>query len=190
MRFVTLPASHDDLLSLRSGEQILLSGTVATARDAAHSLMVNIESVPFDIRNTPIFYMGPSPAPPGRVIGSCGPTTSSRMEQFIPRMLQFGMKAAIGKGEMSSETRELFLKHGAVYLAAVGGAGALAATRIKSSRVIAWEHLGPEAVFLLELCRLPVFVAWDLHGGDMYTRQAQAGCIPDSVHSKLMQEIK
>jgi len=170
MRFVTLPVSQETLLDLRAGEQVILSGTVAAARDAAHSLMTGAESVPFDIGTIPVFYMGPSPAPPGHVIGSCGPTTSSRMEQFIPQMLRMGMRTVIGKGEMSSGIRHLFLEYGAVYLAATGGAGALASTRIKSKKIIAWEYLGPEAVSLLELCRLPVFVAWDLHGGNIFSR--------------------
>ncbi|MCK5786453.1 MAG: fumarate hydratase C-terminal domain-containing protein [Candidatus Sabulitectum sp.] len=169
MRVITLPVSSQVLGSLRAGEQILLSGLVATARDAAHSLMLKTGSVPFDIRNIPIFYMGPSPAPPGRVIGSSGPTTSARMEPFIPEMLELGMKVVIGKGEMSEKIRKLFHRYDAVYLAATGGAGALASTKIKSRKIVAWEHLGPEAVSILELENLPVFVAWDLHNGNIYT---------------------
>lgn len=168
MRVVNLPASPETLKSLKAGEQILLSGSVATARDAAHHLMLSTGSIPFDIENIPIFYMGPSPASPGNVIGSCGPTTSARMEPFIPRMLELGMKVVIGKGEMSQDTRELFDSFGAVYLAATGGAGALASTRVKSRKVIAWDHLGPEAVSILELDKLPVFVAWDLHRESIY----------------------
>ncbi|MCK5841848.1 MAG: fumarate hydratase C-terminal domain-containing protein [Candidatus Sabulitectum sp.] len=171
MRVVALPASEEVLKSLKAGEQILLSGLVATARDAAHQLMLNTGQIPFDIESTPVFYMGPSPAPPDRVIGSAGPTTSARMEPFIPEMLTRGMKVVIGKGEMSQDTRELFQKHGAVYLAATGGAGALAATKIKSRRIVAWEHLGPEAVSILELEQFPVFVAWDLYNESIYTRR-------------------
>lgn len=148
----------------------MLSGLVATARDAAHNLMLSTGSIPFDIENIPIFYMGPSPAPPGHVIGACGPTTSARMEPFIPEMLKLGMKVVIGKGEMSEEIRGFFRKHGAVYLAAIGGAGALASTKIKSRKIVAWEHLGPEAVSLLELENFPVFVAWDLNNGSIYNR--------------------
>ncbi|MCP4648327.1 MAG: TRZ/ATZ family protein, partial [bacterium] len=153
MRIINLPVSEEALSSLVAGEQILLSGTVAAARDAAHNLMLTKGIIPFDIRQIPIFYMGPSPAPPGHVIGSCGPTTSARMEPFIPEMLKYGMRLVIGKGEMSQETRELFHKHKAVYLAAAGGAGALASTRIVSRKIVAWEHLGPEAVAVLELDR-------------------------------------
>lgn len=174
MRVVILPVSGQTLRSLKAGEQILLSGQVATARDASHHLMLNTGHVPFDIKSIPVFYMGPSPAPPGRIIGSCGPTTSARMETFIPDMLELGMKVVIGKGEMSEETRALFHKHEAVYLAATGGAGALASTKVKSRKIIAWEHLGPEAVSILELENFPVFVAWDLHRGNIYRRRASS----------------
>ena len=170
MRVVTLPVSDDALKSMKAGEQILLSGIVATARDAAHNLMLNTGTIPFDLKSIPVFYMGPSPAPPGRVIGSSGPTTSARMETFIPQMLKLGMKIVIGKGEMSGKTRKIFQKYGAVYLAAIGGAGALASTKIISRKIVAWEHLGPEAVSILELDKLPVFVAWDLSGGSIYSR--------------------
>ncbi|MCD4708271.1 MAG: FumA C-terminus/TtdB family hydratase beta subunit [Candidatus Sabulitectum sp.] len=174
MRAVTIPVSGQSLQSLKAGEQILLSGPVATARDAAHNLMLNTGSVPFDIKSIPIFYTGPSPAPPGHVIGACGPTTSARMEPFIPEMLKLGMKVVIGKGEMSDGTRKLFHQYGAVYLAATGGAGALASTKIKSRRIVAWEHLGPEAVSILELENFPVFVAWDLHHGNIFRRRAKS----------------
>ena len=171
MRVVTLPISEETLKSLKAGEQILLSGLVATARDAAHNLMLNTAHVPFDIKNIPIFYTGPSPAPPGRVIGSSGPTTSARMEPFIPEMLKLGMKVVIGKGEMSDGTRQLFHQYGAVYLAATGGAGALASTKVKMRKIIAWEHLGPEAVSILEIKELALFVAWDLYNGSIYIRR-------------------
>lgn len=148
----------------------MISGVVASARDAAHKLITGSGNAPFDLSTVPVFYMGPSPAPPGRPCGSCGPTTSSRMEPFAGKMLEMGMKTAIGKGDMAPATRTLFAEYGAVYLAAVGGAGALCATRIISRRVIAWDHLGPEAVSLLVVERLPVFVAWDLHGGNIYQK--------------------
>lgn len=168
MRDLILPAGSDELKTLRTGEQLLLTGILAAARDAAHKLMVEMGTIPFDIKKVPVFYTGPTPAPPDRPCGSCGPTTSSRMEPFIPWMLQKGMTIAIGKGDMSMETRTLFLEHGAVYLAAVGGSGAFSATRISSREVIAWEHLGPEAVSILYVEKLPVFVAWDLYGGNIY----------------------
>ncbi len=168
MRDLTLPLDHEVLDSLKSGRMVFLTGTVAAARDAAHKLMVETDSTPFDIRNVPVFYTGPSLAPPGLPCGSCGPTTSSRMEPFIPEMLRRGMRIVIGKGDMSRETRELFRKHGAVYLAAVGGAGALTAAAVEERKVIAWDHLGPEAVSLLKIRKLPVFVAWDLHGNNIF----------------------
>lgn len=148
----------------------MISGVVASARDAAHQLITESGTAPFDLSSVPVFYMGPSPAPPGRPCGSCGPTTSSRMEPFAKKMLQMGMRTAIGKGDMDPATRALFAEYGAVYLAAVGGAGALCSSRIISRRVIAWDHLGPEAVSLLVVEQLPVFVAWDLHGGNIYQK--------------------
>lgn len=168
MRNLILPEGLDNLSDLRAGELIELSGTVAAARDAAHRLMTDTGIIPFDLKSVPVFYTGPTPAPPGMSCGSCGPTTSSRMEPFIPEMLDRGMRLVIGKGSMSDETLELFQRKQAVYLAAPGGAGALSATRVVSRQVIAWEHLGPEAVSLIKLDRLPVFVAWDLHGGNIY----------------------
>jgi len=168
MHHLILPSGLHNLSQLRAGDLLELSGTVAAARDAAHRLMTETGIIPFDIKTIPVFYTGPTPAPPGMASGSCGPTTSSRMEPFIPEMLQRGMKLVIGKGNMSETTRELFQKYQAVYLAAPGGAGALSATKAVSREVIAWEHLGPEAVSLIKFHRLPVFVAWDLHGGSIY----------------------
>lgn len=168
MRDLILPAYHEALDSLRTGEMVLLTGTVAAARDAAHKLMNETGHVPFDPVRIPVFYTGPSQAPPGMPCGSCGPTTSSRMEPFIPEMLRMGMRIAIGKGDMSRETRDLFRRYNAVYLAAVGGAGALTAAMVEERKVIAWDHLGPEAVSLLSIRKLPVFVAWDLHGNNIF----------------------
>ena len=168
MRNIKFPVTKDTLLTLHAGEMVLLSGFVATARDAAHKLMLSDGVIPFDLSKTPVFYMGPSPAPPGHVIGSCGPTTSARMEPFIDEMLSRGMKIVIGKGEMSQTTRYSFQKNSAIYFAAVGGAGALASTRIVSREVIAYNHLGPEAIAILELNKLPAFVAWDLHSKSIY----------------------
>ncbi len=168
MRNIKFPVTKEILLTLHAGEMVLLSGFVATARDAAHKLMLEGGVVPFDLATIPVFYMGPSPAPPGHVIGSCGPTTSARMEPFIDKMLSRGMKIVIGKGEMSQSARDSFQKNSAIYFAAVGGAGALASTRIVSREVIAYNHLGPEAIAILELNKLPAFVAWDLHSKSIY----------------------
>jgi fumarate hydratase subunit beta len=169
MRYLTFP--FDDCLreSLRAGELLCVSGTVATLRDAGHRMIAETGKPPFDI-SIPVYYTGPSPAPPGFPCGACGPTTSARMEAFIPQMLTLGMTTAIGKGDMGARTRELFLEHRAVYLAALGGSGALSASRVRSRRVVAWEHLGTEALSLIDFDRLPVFVAWDLGGGSIFRR--------------------
>lgn len=168
MRDLILPARRDVIGSLAAGEMLFLTGTVATARDAAHKLMTETGVIPFDLASIPVFFTGPSQAPPGIACGSCGPTTSARMEPFMPEMLRRGMRIVIGKGDMSRETRDIFKRYNAVYLAAVGGAGALTATMVKERKVIAWDHLGPEAVSLLRIEKLPVFVAWDLHGKNIF----------------------
>ena len=158
------------LESLRAGEELRLTGVLAAARDAAHDVFLRTGSIPFDPSQVPVYYMGPTPAPRGMPCGSCGPTTSQRMEPFIPFMLERGMRMAIGKGDMSEDTRKLFHDSGAVYMAAVGGAGALAAESVRTRKIIALEHLGPEAVSLITVERFPVFVAWDLHGGNIFKR--------------------
>lgn len=170
MRDLILPVEACVLETLRAGEELRLTGVLAAARDAAHDAFLRTGSLPFDPAVIPVYYMGPTPAPSGRPCGSCGPTTSSRMEPFIPFMLERGMKIAIGKGGMSRETRKLFQDAGSVYMAAVGGAGALAAESVRSRRIIAMEHLGPEAVSLIAVEGFPVFVAWDLHGGNIFRR--------------------
>lgn len=168
MRNIEFPVTEEILLSLQAGQMVSLSGFVATARDAAHKLMLSDGVIPFDLSTIPVFYMGPSPAPPGYVIGSCGPTTSARMEPFVDEMLSKGMKIVIGKGEMSQKARLSFHNNRAIYFAAVGGAGALASTKILSREVVAYNHLGPEAIAILELNKLPAFVAWDLHNKSIY----------------------
>lgn len=157
---------------LKIGDKVLLSGTVYTARDAAHkrfdALLDENKPLPFDIKNAVIYYAGPTPAPPGKVIGSCGPTTSGRMDKFAPRLLDFGLCAMIGKGERSSEVREAVARNNSVYLCAIGGAGALASSCIKSCTVIAFEDLGCESVKRLEIRDLPLTVANDSSGGDIF----------------------
>jgi len=151
----------------------LLSGILYVARDAAHRRIVEAldrgEPLPFDIKGQTIYYTGPSPAPPGRVIGSAGPTTSARMDIYTPRLLAAGLKAMIGKGVRSREVRDAMKKHRAVYLAAVGGAGALISKSIVGSEVIAYADLGPEAVLRLEVKDFPAVVINDIYGGDLYT---------------------
>ncbi len=159
---------------LRAGDKVLLTGYIFTARDAAHkrfdALLDEGKALPFDIRDGVIYYAGPTPAPKGRSIGSCGPTTSGRMDKFAPRLLDMGLCGMIGKGERSSEVRDAIVRNGAVYLCAVGGAGALAASCIKSCEVVAFEELGCESVKKLYIEKFPATVADDCGGGDIFSR--------------------
>lgn len=158
--------------SLSAGEKILLTGTVYTARDAAHkklfALMDAHQPLPFDIKDAVIYYAGPTPAPEGKVIGSCGPTTSGRMDKFAPRLLDMGLCAMIGKGERSSEVESAIVRNNAVYLCATGGAGALISASIKSLEVIAFDELGCESVKRLKVERMPLIVAIDSKGGNLF----------------------
>lgn len=157
---------------LRAGDKVLLSGTVYTARDAAHkrfdALLDQGKPLPVDIKDAVIYYAGPTPAPEGKPIGSCGPTTSGRMDKFAPRLLDAGLCGMIGKGERSAEVRDAVVRNKAVYLCATGGAGALAASCIKSCEVVAFEDLGCESVKRLYIERFPVTVADDCCGGDIF----------------------
>jgi len=169
---VNLPLTEKTEQNLKAGDNLLLSGVLYVARDAAHKRMVEAldrgEPLPFDIEGQTLYYMGPSPSPPGRVIGSAGPTTSARLDGYTPRLLAAGLKAMIGKGVRSLEVREAMKKHKAVYLAAVGGAGALISQTIIKSEVVAYPELGPEAVLKLEVKDFPATVINDIHGGDLY----------------------
>jgi len=172
LKKITLPLTEKTLQDLKAGDNLLISGVLYVARDAAHKRMVETldrgEPLPFDIRGQTLYYMGPSPAPPGRVIGSAGPTTSTRMDSYAPRLLEAGLKAMIGKGVRSKEVRDAMKKHRAVYLAAVGGVGALISKTIVKSEVIAYADLGPEAILKLEVKDFPATVINDIHGGDLY----------------------
>ena len=169
---VVLPLTDDVLKDLRVGDNVLLSGVIYVARDAAHKRLVATldqgKPLPFDIRGQTIYFMGPSPAKPGRPIGSAGPTTSGRMDAYSPRLVAEGLKGMIGKGMRSPAVKEAMEKYQAVYLAAIGGAGALIAKSIKSSEVVAYEELGAEAVRRLEVEDFPVTVVNDIYGGDLY----------------------
>ncbi|GGA19437.1 Fe-S-containing hydro-lyase [Psychrobacillus lasiicapitis] len=169
---INLPLQETDLMALKAGDRVLLSGVVYTARDAAHKRMIEQkkEGIPFpiDLTNQVIYYVGPTPAKPGMVIGSAGPTTSGRMDLYTPRLLEAGLKGMIGKGYRSEEVKQAMIKHKAVYFGAVGGAAALIARSIKSSEVIAYEDLGTEAIRKLTIENFPVFVINDAHGGDVY----------------------
>jgi fumarate hydratase subunit beta len=169
---VILPLTEKTIKSLKTGDNLLLSGVLYVARDAAHKKMVESldrgEPLPFDIQGQTLYYMGPSPSPPGRVIGSAGPTTSTRMDPYTPRLLAAGLKGMIGKGLRSQAVKDAIKKHKAVYLAAVGGAGALISKSIVKSEVVAYPDLGPEAILKLEVKDFPVTVINDIHGGDLY----------------------
>ncbi len=158
---------------LRAGDKVLLSGVVYTARDAAHkrfaALLDEGKPLPVDIKDAVIYYAGPTPAPEGKPIGSCGPTTSGRMDKFAPRLLDMGLCGMIGKGERSGGVREAVVRNKAVYFCAIGGAGALAASRVKSCDVVAFEDLGCESVKRLVIDKFPVTVADDCGGGDIFS---------------------
>ena len=160
--------------SLKIGDKILLSGYVYTSRDAAHkrikALMDSGEKLPYDLQDSVIYYAGPTPAPEGKPIGSCGPTTSSRMDVFAPEFLDNGLVAMIGKGERNQAVRNAIVRNKAVYFCFVGGAGALAARCIKSCEVIAFEDLGCESVKRLYIEELPLIVANDCNGGDIFSQ--------------------
>ncbi len=172
MKVIEAPVRQEDILELVAGDAVLVNGTVYTARDAAHQRMVEAiragQSLPFDPEGQVLYYTGPSPARPGRVIGSAGPTTSGRMDPYAPLLIERGLKVMIGKGERDQLVKHAMQKFGAVYLAAVGGAGAYLARRIISVKVVAYADLGPEAVHRLEVSDFPCVVAIDAFGRDIY----------------------
>ena len=159
---VFTPLTNSEIKKLKAGEQILLSGVIYTARDAAHKRM--IRKLPFNIKGQVIYYTGPTPAPPGKIIGSCGPTTSARMDIYTPELLKIGLKGMIGKGNRCDETIKAIKKYKAIYFVAIGGAGALLSKKIKSAKVIAYKDLGPEAIYRLEVKDFPVIVGIDSCG--------------------------
>lgn len=165
------PLSDEDVAKLKIGDKVFLSGTVYTARDAAHKRLVQLvekgEELPFDVKGAVIYYVGPAPAKPGYAIGSAGPTTSYRMDPYAPTLLDIGLKASIGKGGRSKEVVDSMVKNKAVYLAAVGGAAALIAKSIKKAEVIAYEDLQSEAIRKLEIEDFPCIVVNDIHGNDL-----------------------
>lgn len=166
------PLTDGDVEKLNIGDRVLIDGTIYTGRDAAHKrlydLLMNGKDLPFDIKGQIIYYVGPSPPRAGQVFGSAGPTTSYRMDAYSPLLIENGLKAMIGKGMRSEPVKEAMKRYKAVYFAATGGAGALLAKRIKKAEVIAYEELGPEAVYRLEVEDLPVIVINDIRGNDLY----------------------
>jgi fumarate hydratase subunit beta len=168
------PLSSEAVASLRSGDKVTVSGRVFTARDAAHRRLFDLihagKELPIPLKGQIIYYVGPSPTSPGRVIGAAGPTTSYRMDPYTPALLELGLKGMIGKGRRSQEVVDALVRYKAVYLAAIGGAGALLANAIKRARVVAYEDLGPEAIRELEVDRLPAIVVNDTTGADLYVQ--------------------
>ena len=169
---VTTPLSEDAVSKLRSGDKLLVSGTIYTGRDAAHKRLVDLidkgEALPFDVKGQIIYFVGPTPARPGRPVGSAGPTTSYRMDAYSPKLIEKGLKGMIGKGARSQEVIDAMMKYKCVYTVAVGGAGALISRCIKSSEIIAYEDLGPEAIRKMEVEDMPVIVVNDTLGNDLY----------------------
>ena len=169
---LTTPVTREDLAPLRAGDTVLLSGTVYTARDAAHQRMMELldkgERLPFPVEGSALYYVGPTPERPGEVIGSAGPTTSGRMDAYSPRLLDLGQAIMIGKGARNQAVKDAVQRNGAVYLAALGGAGALMAASVKELEIICWEDLGCEAVRKLEVENFPLTVILDSQGGDLY----------------------
>lgn len=169
---LTPPLSDETVLSLKAGDMVEITGIIYAARDAAHKRFIDLldrgEPLPFEVAGQIIYYVGPTPARPGQIIGSAGPTTAGRMDIYAPRLLEKGLKGMIGKGEMGGEVTEALQSCKGVYFAAIGGAGALIARSIKSSRFIAYEDLGAEAVRELDVEGFEVMVAQDCHGGNVF----------------------
>ncbi|WP_243358592.1 Fe-S-containing hydro-lyase [Fundidesulfovibrio terrae] len=170
---LTTPLTDADIEKLKSGDVVYITGTIYTGRDAAHKRLTDSldkgEALPFDLKGALIYYVGPSPAPPGRPIGSAGPTTSYRMDTYAPRLHSLGLKGTIGKGKRSPEVKDAMAKYKAAYFGATGGAGALLSQAIKAAKVIAYEDLGPEAIRELTVEKFPLLVINDCHGGELYT---------------------
>jgi fumarate hydratase subunit beta len=180
---IILPLTEETIADLKAGDNLLLFGVLYVARDAAHKKMVETlkrgETLPFEIKGQTVYYMGPSPAPPGKVIGAAGPTTATRMDVYTPRLLAAGLKGMIGKGVRSQEVKDAIKKYQAVYLGAVGGAGALLSKSIVKAEVVAYDDLGPEAILKLEVKDFPVTVINDIHGGDLYVEGKEKYRISD-----------
>lgn len=179
-RHIAAPISDEDAKILQAGDYVYITGTIYTARDAAHKRMAEAlsarEPLPIDMKNNIIYYMGPSPAREGRPIGSAGPTTASRMDKYAPELLDLGLKGMIGKGKRSKEVIDAIVRNNAVYFAAVGGAGAILSKCIKKSTVIAYDDLGTEAIRELEVENLPVVVVIDSKGNNLYETAIKEYC--------------
>lgn len=173
MKPLETPLTRDKVLSLHAGDQVELSGVIWTGRDAAHARLIALleanEQLPVDLKDQIIYFVGPCPAPPGKPIGSAGPTTSGRMDPYSPRLIsECGLRGMIGKGNRSKKVVETMQEHGCVYFAATGGAGALISQCIKKSEIVAFPDLGPEAIYRLEVENFPLIVAIDAFGKSLY----------------------
>ncbi|MCH5342347.1 MAG: Fe-S-containing hydro-lyase [Acetatifactor sp.] len=179
-KHINVPLDDSAVTSLVAGDYVYLTGIIYTARDAAHKRMYEAlekgEQLPLEMKDNVIYYMGPSPARTGRPIGSAGPTTASRMDKYAPALLDLGLKGMIGKGKRTKEVKEAVMRNGAVYFAAVGGAGALLSRSIISSQVIAYDDLGTEAIRRLEVKDFPVIVVMDAQGNDLYETAIRDYC--------------
>lgn len=171
-KYITTPITNEITKNLKIGDYVYITGTIYSARDAAHKRLYDSilkgEELPLDLKDTILYYLGPTPAREGAVIGSAGPTTSSRMDKYTPKLLEYGLKGMIGKGRRSQEVKDYIVKHEGVYFAAVGGAGALLSKRIVKSTVVAYEDLGTEAIRELYVENFPVIVVVDSEGRDLY----------------------
>ena len=176
-RNITAPLSDEIAKKLKSGDYVYITGTIYTARDAAHKRMWEAlekgEELPIEMKNNIIYYMGPSPAREGRPIGSAGPTTASRMDKYAPLLMDQGLKGLLGKGKRSADVREAIVRNGDVYFEAVGGAGALLSKTVKKAKVIAYDDLGTEAIRKLEVENLPAIVVIDSEGSNLYEDEAK-----------------
>lgn len=180
-KYINTPFDKETADSLKAGDYVYITGTIYTARDAAHKRMYEAlaegKELPLEMENTVIYYMGPSPAREGRPIGSAGPTTASRMDKYAPSLLDLGLRGMIGKGKRTEEVKNAIVRNHAVYFAAVGGAGALLSKCIKSSEVIAYDDLGTEAIRKLEVENFPVIVVIDSDGNNLYETAAAQYCV-------------
>lgn len=171
---INTPLTEEQVMELKIGDSVLITGKIYTARDAAHKKLHDLikqgEKLPLDLRGQIIYYAGPAPTKPGHVIGPAGPTTSGRCDPYTPDMLAQGLKGMIGKGVRSSDVRDAMQKYKAVYFAATGGAAALISKNIKAVKIVAYEDLGPEAIRELDVVDFPVIVANDAHGNDLYAQ--------------------
>lgn len=175
---MSFPADRAELSKLRAGDKLTVSGTIYTARDAAHKRLTELiasgEELPLDIRGAAIYYAGPTPEKPGQVIGSCGPTTSGRMDAYAPGLLDRGLAVMIGKGDRNAAVIDAIVRNGAVYLAAMGGAGALMGSCVKAARIVCYEDLGCEAIRELKVENMPLTVIIDSQGNDLYKSGPEA----------------